>query len=75
MNVSFGSTKGRLEDQRMLTGRGRYVSDWNLPAQAAGHFLRSDRPHAKIRSIDASAALVMPGVIAVIRARNSRTPA
>jgi aerobic carbon-monoxide dehydrogenase large subunit len=66
MNISFGSTRGRIEDQRMLTGRGRYVSDWNLPGQAAGHFLRSDRPHAKILSIDASAALAMPGVIAVI---------
>src|SRR5258707_15330180 len=66
MNLSFGSTRGRLEDQRMLTGRGRYVSDWNLPGQSAGHFLRSDRPHAKILSIDASASLAMPGVIAVI---------
>jgi carbon-monoxide dehydrogenase large subunit len=65
--TSFGSHyKGRLEDQRMLTGQGRYVSDWMLPNQAAGHFLRSDRPHAKILSIDASAALAMPGVIAVI---------
>jgi carbon-monoxide dehydrogenase large subunit len=64
---SFGrAPKGRLEDGRMLTGRGRYVSDWNLPNQAHGHFLRSDRPHAKILSIDASAALAMPGVIAVI---------
>src|SRR3954464_7226623 len=58
--------KGRLEDHRMLTGRGRYVSDWNLPGQAAGHFLRSDRPHAKIVSIDATDALAMPGVIGVI---------
>jgi carbon-monoxide dehydrogenase large subunit len=64
---SFGHhDKGRLEDARMLTGTGRYVSDWNLPRQASGHFLRSDRPHAKIGSIDASAALAMPGVIAVI---------
>ena len=60
------SYKGRLEDARMLTGKGRYVSDWNLPGQACGHFLRSDRPHAKILSIDAAAALAMPGVIAVI---------
>jgi carbon-monoxide dehydrogenase large subunit len=63
---SFGRTRGRLEDARMLTGRGRYVSDWALPGQAWGHFMRSDRPHAKIVSIDASAALAMPGVIAVI---------
>ena len=50
----------------MLTGRGRYVSDWTLPHQTHGHFLRSDRPHARILSIDASAALAMPGVIAVV---------
>src|SRR5688500_19543956 len=49
----------------MLTGRGRYVSDWNLPGQAYGHFLRSDRAHAEILSIDASEALRHPGVLAV----------
>jgi carbon-monoxide dehydrogenase large subunit len=57
--------KGRLEDDRMLTGRGRYVSDWNLPGQVYAHFVRSDRPHGEIVSIDASGALSMPGVIAV----------
>jgi carbon-monoxide dehydrogenase large subunit len=57
--------KGRLEDHRMLTGRGRYVSDWNLPGQAYGHFVRSDRPHARIVSIDKQAALARPGVLAV----------
>jgi aerobic carbon-monoxide dehydrogenase large subunit len=70
MNVSFGQQKGRLEDARMLTGRGRYVSDWNLPGQAFGHFVRSDRPHAKIVAIDASAALATPGAIAVITGRD-----
>src|SRR5258706_7739269 len=63
---AFGQPRGRLEDERMLKGRGCYVSDWNLPGQANGHFLRSDRPHAKILSIDPSAALALPGVIAVI---------
>jgi len=58
--------KGRLEDDRMLTGRGRYVSDWNLPGQAYGHFLRSDRAHAKIVSIQKEEALKSRGVIAVI---------
>ncbi len=62
---SFGH-QGRLEDERMLKGAGRYVADWNLPAQARGHFLRSDHAHAEIVSIDASAALAMPGVIAVL---------
>ena len=49
----------------MLTGRGRYVSDWQLPGQLYARFVRSDRAHAEILSIDASAALAMPGVIAV----------
>ena len=49
----------------MLTGRGRYVSDWNLPGQAYAYFLRSDRAHAEILSIDPSEALRAPGVVAV----------
>src|SRR3954470_18911833 len=57
--------KGRLEDDRMLTGRGKYVSDWNLPGQAYGHFVRSDRAHADIVSLDVAAALAEPGVFAV----------
>jgi len=63
---------GRLEDARMLTGRGRYVSDWNLPGQAHGSFVRSDRPHARIGSIDKSAALAMPGVIAVFTGEDAQ---
>ncbi len=57
--------KGRLEDDRMLTGRGRYVSDWNLPGQLYGHFLRSDRAHAQILSIGKEDALKAPGVVAI----------
>ena len=57
--------KGRLEDDRMLTGRGKYVSDWNLPGQAYGHFVRSDRAHAEIVSIGKQDTLAHPGVIAV----------
>jgi len=57
--------KGRLEDDRMLTGRGKYVSDWNLPGQAHGQFVRSDRPHAKIVSVDKTETLKQPGVVAV----------
>ena len=64
--------KGRLEDDRMLTGRGRYVSDWNLPGQAYGHFLRSDRAHAGIRSIHKQPALAHPGVLAVITGEDVR---
>jgi len=64
--------KGRLEDDRMLTGRGKYVSDWNLPGQAYGYFLRSDRAHADIVSLDAAAALAHHGVIAVITGEDIR---
>jgi aerobic carbon-monoxide dehydrogenase large subunit len=61
----FGS-KGRLEDERMLKGRGRYVADWQLERQAYGAFLRADRAHAEIIAVDTQAALGMPGVIAVM---------
>jgi len=44
--------KGRREDDRLLTGKGRYTADWNLPGQLYGHFLRSDRAHAEIVSIN-----------------------
>ena len=54
----------------MLTGRGRYVSDWNLPGQAHAHFLRSDRAHAEIVSIQKEEALKAPGVIAVYTAED-----
>ena len=57
--------KGRLEDDRMLTGRGKYVSDWNLAGQAYGHFVRSDRAHADLVSLDATAARAHPGVLGV----------
>src|SRR6267143_234503 len=64
--LSVFGHKGRLEDERMLKGMGRYIADWNLPGQACGHFLRSDRAHAEIAALDASSALAMPGVIAVL---------
>jgi carbon-monoxide dehydrogenase large subunit len=55
----------RLEDVRLITGAGTYASDWNLPGQLHAHFVRSDRAHAKIISIDASEALKQTGVAGV----------
>ena len=46
--------RGRREDDRLLTGRGQYTADWNLPGQLYGYFLRSDRAHAEILSIKKS---------------------
>jgi len=58
--------KGRREDHRLITGQGRFTGDWNLPGQLYGHFLRADRAHAEIVSLDASAARAAPGVRAVL---------
>ncbi|TMH76148.1 MAG: xanthine dehydrogenase family protein molybdopterin-binding subunit, partial [Betaproteobacteria bacterium] len=62
--------KGRLEDRRLLTGQGRFISDWNFPNQAYAAFLRSDRAHAEIVSVDVGAALEAPGVLAVLTGRD-----
>lgn len=55
----------RAEDLRLITGRGKYAADWNLPGQLHACFLRSDRAHAEIVSINIEAALKMRGVAAV----------
>ena len=57
---------GRREDGRLLTGQGRYTSDWNLPGQLYGVFLRSDRAHAELVSVNGEAARKSPGVVAVL---------
>jgi carbon-monoxide dehydrogenase large subunit len=55
----------RREDLRLITGRGRYSSDMNLPGQLHASFLRCDCAHAEIVAIDATPALKRPGVVAV----------
>ena len=55
--------KGRREDARLLTGRGRYTSDHQFEGQAAACFLRADRAHASIIRIGIDAACRQPGVI------------
>ena len=67
-----GKFHGRREDFRLVTGKGRYTSDWNFPDQVYGHFLRSDRGHAEIRGVDASEALATPGVLAVITGEDTK---
>ena len=57
-----GIRAARLEDPRLITGKGNYASDWNLKDQLHAAFLRSDRAHARIVSIDVSRARPMPGV-------------
>lgn len=64
----FGSGHAvrRIEDQALLTGQGRYTDDVVPAGQTVLVFLRSPYPHARIVSVDASAARAMPGVLAVI---------
>ena len=58
--------KGRREDRRFVTGRGRYVADVNLPGQLYAAFLRADRPHADIVSLNTEEASSHPGVVTVL---------
>jgi len=62
----IGASLPRLEDARLLTGGGCYSDDFTLPNQARGFVLRSTHAHARIVSIDAGAALQMPGVLLVL---------
>ena len=56
---------GRREDDRLLTGQGCYTADWNFPGQLYAAFLRSDRAHARILSVETQAARRSHGVLAV----------
>ncbi len=64
----FGSGQAvrRLEDGPLLAGTGRFTNDENLPGQAHLVFLRSPHAHARIVSIDSSAARALPGVLAIL---------
>ena len=58
----------RIEDERLVSGAGRYTDDVALPDQLYAHFVRSPYPHAEIGNIDRRAASEAPGVIAVLTA-------
>ena len=65
----IGASVVRKEDKRFITGKGRYVDDIKLPGMTFAHFIRSPHAHAKVKGIDASAALKMPGVVAVLNGK------
>jgi len=62
----IGESIKRKEDARFLRGRGNYLDDITLPNTLHMAILRSPHAHARIRSIDTSAASASPGVIAVV---------
>ncbi|MCG8356402.1 MAG: carbon monoxide dehydrogenase, partial [Kiloniellales bacterium] len=66
----IGSARKRKEDIRFIQGKGTYVDDIKLPGMLFGDFVRSPYGHARIKSIDSSAALALPGVHAVLTAED-----
>ena len=68
ITARFGSGQAvnRMEDQALVEGRGVYTDDVTLEGQTHLLFLRSTQAHAKIVSIDTSAARAMPGVLLVV---------
>ncbi|MCB2106555.1 MAG: xanthine dehydrogenase family protein molybdopterin-binding subunit [Rhodobacteraceae bacterium] len=65
-NFGLGQAIRRVEDQRFLTGTGRYTDDISVPGQLYLYVLRSPHAHADIKSIDAGTAKSAPGVKLVI---------
>ena len=63
-----GQSLRRFEDERFLTGRGRYIEDIDLPGQVWMHVVRSPHAHARLNGIDAAEARAMPGVLGVYTA-------
>ena len=65
MKFGVGQPLRRFEDPRLLTGKGRFQDDVDLPRQAYCVFVRSPHAHARIRGIETAAAKRAPGVLAV----------
>ena len=65
-----GASVKRKEDPRLITGSSVYVDDLVLPGMVHLAIVRSPYAHARITGIDASEALAMPGVVAVVTARD-----
>ena len=60
-----GQSVERREDARFLTGQGQYTDDITLPGQTYAAFLRSPHAHARIKSLDTTAAAAAPGVVGI----------
>src|SRR5262245_24904195 len=66
----IGRSVVRLEDERLVTGRGSYTDDMAPPGLCHTVLVRSPHAHARILRIDTAAAAVMPGVLAVLTGRD-----
>ena len=65
-NSLIGASIRRVEDPILVSGKGCYVDDIEIPGMLHMVVLRSHYPHAKIVSIDTSTAKAMPGVLTVV---------
>ncbi|PLT35377.1 xanthine dehydrogenase family protein molybdopterin-binding subunit [Bacillus sp. V5-8f] len=71
MNNAIGSSVARVEDARLLTGQGKYIDDIGIPSNTShAAIVRSTYPHAHIKSIDISEALLVPGVKGIITGKD-----
>ena len=66
----MGHSKKRKEDARFIQGKGNYVDDVKLPGMLYMDIVRSPYAYAKIKNIDASKALEIPGVVAVVTGKD-----
>ena len=66
----MGQSVKRKEDARFLRGKGHYIDDFKFPGMVYMDIVRSPYAHANIKSIDASKALALPGVLAVITGKD-----
>src|ERR1043166_3334145 len=69
----IGCKRKRVEDIRFTQGKGNYVDDINLPGMLYGDLVRSPYAHARVKSIDTTKAMAVPGVVAVITAETLKT--
>jgi len=67
----IGTSARRIEGSEKVTGKTVFTADVDLPGMLWGKVLRSPHPHARIRSIDTSAALIVPGVKAVVTGQDA----
>ena len=61
----IGSAVKRVEDPRLITGAGTYIGDLSPTGMLHAEFVRSQYAHARLNSVDTTAAQAMPGVVAV----------
>ena len=62
---AIGQPVRRKEDQRLLTGNGRFTDDFNITGQTYAVMVRAPHPHARILQVDATRARRIPGVLGV----------